>query len=98
MLSDISVFQDIKAQSIIGEDRNLSCMGDLATESPDRLKSRSLLCDLTMMDQFTRPSVKSFTGRGCVECEGCVGLCSCTQESWGERDSETIGHYLQSEP
>lgn len=42
--------------------------------------------------------MKSCTGRGCVECKGCVELCSCTPGSWGEQIYETIGNYLQSKP
>lgn len=51
-----------------------------------------------MTDQFIRPSVKSFTHRGGVECKGCVELCSCTQGSWNEQNCETTGTYLQSKP
>lgn len=34
-------------------------MGDLAIAGPDRIKSRSLLCDLTMMDQFIRKASRT---------------------------------------
>lgn len=50
------------------------------------------------MDQFIRPSMKSFTDRGCAECKGCVELCSCALGSWGEQICETTGNYLQSKP
>ena len=40
----------------------------------DGLKSRSLLCILTMMNQFIRPSIKSFTVRGCVNGKAVLDL------------------------